>query len=116
MIEVISEHWDKIAMAFASVLAFFGGRKTNKIKEKQEEAGALTSMQKAYNEFVIDQKDFVMEQRTQNAEIRINFHNVKEELRAVKEAGNKLREEVKGCRSKYNTLKKQFETYKAKHP
>lgn len=116
MIEVIIENWDKVAMGFAGVLAFFGGRKSKKSKEKTEAAGALSSMQSTYNEFVIDQKEFVMGQRRQNAETNLEFYKVKEELRAVKNDSQKLKEEVKGWRSKYNALKKQFETYKSNHP
>jgi len=116
MIEVIIEHWDKIALGCGAVLAFFGGRKSKESKEKTEEAGALTSMQNAYNEFVIDQIDFVMEQRRQNAETNLEFYKVKEELRAVKDDSQKLKEEVKSWRSKYNALRKQFEIYKSNHP
>tara|TARA_R110002126_G_scaffold1121_4_gene6741 strand:+ start:2617 stop:2967 length:351 start_codon:yes stop_codon:yes gene_type:complete len=116
MIEVISEHWDKGVMLAGVVLSFFGGRKTKASKEKKEESGALTSMQKTYNEFVIDQKDFVMEQRAQNAEIRNELYKVKEELRDVKDELGIAREEIKTWKTKYNYLKKQFETYKQTHP
>jgi len=115
MIEAIIEHWDKLALGCGAVLAFFGGRKSKKSKEKTEEAGALTSMQNVYNEFVIDQKEFVMEQKRQNAETNLEFYKVKEELSAVKNDSQKLKEEVKGWKSKYNALKKQFEAYKSKH-
>ena len=104
MVEVIIEHWDKLALGCGAILAFFGGRKTKVSKEKKEEAGALNSMQTAYNEFVIDQKEFVKDQKMQMDSLKLDLLSYRSELEGVKLSLVEAKKEIKTWKTKYNTL------------
>lgn len=104
----LETYWLNIVQLIGTVFAYFGGRKMTTISEKKADADALTSMQKGYNEFVIDQKE-------RYAELKEELKYVRDELKTVKEEGKFLREEVRDWKEKYNKLKKEFDLYKAKH-
>jgi len=100
-----SAYYSDIALAVGGVFAYFGGRKMKTLDEKKAGSDALNSMQNAYNEFVIDQKE-----RYQEIKEELNY--VREELKSVKEESKTLKEEVKTWKGKYNSLKRQFDKYK----
>jgi archaellum component FlaC len=104
-----SAYYSDIVLAVGGVFAYVGGRKMKTLDEKKAGSDALNSMQNAYNEFVIDQKE-----RYQEIKGELNY--VREELKSVKEESKDLRDEVKTWKTKYNSLKSQFEKYRAKHP
>jgi len=68
------ENWEIISGAFASVIAFFGGRRAKKVD-------ALTSMQNSYNEWVKDQNARYSELKEDFDQMRIEFMECKEELK-----------------------------------
>ena len=108
MIDFLQNNWDNLILALGGVGAYIGGRKMKKIDEKKAGSDALNSMQKAYNEFVIDQKE-------RYVELKEELTYVRGELKEVKEESKSLREEVKTWKTKYNSLKREFEKYRAKH-
>lgn len=108
MKEFIVTYWDNIVMAFGGVGAYFGGRKMKKIDEKKAGSDALSSMQNAYNEFVLDQKE-------RYNELKEELSYVRGELKEVKQESKSLREEVRSWKTKYNSLKREFDKYRAKH-
>lgn len=103
-----SAYYSDIVLAVGGVFAYVGGRKMKTLDEKKAGSDALNSMQNAYNEFVIDQKE-------RYTELKFELNYVREELKLVKEESRDLKEEVKGWKAKYNSLKKQFDTYKKNH-
>ena len=100
-----SAYYSDIVLAVGGVFAYVGGRKMKTLDEKKAGSDALNSMQNAYNEFVIDQKE-----RYQEIKEELNY--VREELKSVKEESKTLKEEVKTWKGKYNSLKRQFDKYK----
>ena len=108
IIEFLKTNWDNVIIAFGGVGAYFGGLKMKTINEKKADTDALGSMQNAYNEFVIDQKE-------RYTELKFELNYVREELKVVKEESRDLKTEVKSWKAKYNSLKKQFDTYKRNH-
>ncbi len=115
MVNLITENLDNIILAGGGVIAYFGGRKLKATQLKKEieetkiqEASALTSMQNAYNEFVVDQKQ-------RYDEIKAEYIYCREELKLVREQSDKLRGDIKRWVNKYNELRKEFELYKKKH-
>tara|TARA_R110000803_G_scaffold60048_1_gene119122 strand:- start:719 stop:1048 length:330 start_codon:yes stop_codon:yes gene_type:complete len=108
ILEFLKTNWDNVVIALGGVGAYFGGLKIKRINEKQADTDALGSMQNAYNEFVIDQKE-------RYTELKFELNYVSEELKLVKEESKNLKEEVRGWKAKYNSLKKQFDTYKKNH-
>lgn len=94
----------------AGVSSFIGGgyieRKKKVAQLKSVESDAVTSMQRAYDEFV---KDFNEKYSELQAEVK--------ELKLKLTAQNKqITESQKYWEKKYNTLKKEFNDYKLKHP
>ena len=108
MLDFIKTNLDNILLSLGGVGAYFGGLKVKKINEKKAGTDALSSMQNAYNEFVVDQKE-------RYTELKFELNYVREELKVVKEESRDLKTEVKTWKTKYNSLKKQFETYKKAH-
>lgn len=103
-----SAYYSDIVLAVGGVFAYVGGRKMKTLDEKKAGSDALNSMQNAYNEFVIDQKE-------RYTELKFELNYVREELKLVKEESRDLKTEVKSWKAKYNSLKKQFDTYKKNH-
>lgn len=108
MIEIIKANWDNIVLVFGGVGAYFGGRKMKKIDERKAGSDAVVSMQTAYNEFVLDQKE-------RYNELKDELNYVRGELKHVKEESKSLREEVRSWKTKYNSLKNEFNKYKKLH-
>ena len=108
MIEILQNNWDNLILAIGGVGAFFGGLKMKSINEKKAGSDAVVSMQTAYNEFVLDQKE-------RYTELKEELNYVRSELKMVKEESRDLKEEVKSWKTKYNSLKREFEKYKRLH-
>ena len=79
-----------------------------RIEEKKAGSDAVMSMQKAYNEFVIDQKE-------RYNELKEELNYVRGELKEVKEESKSLRDEVRTWKTKYNSLKREFDKYRKVH-
>ena len=108
MIDFLQNNWDNLVLAIGGVGAYFGGRKLKRIEEKKAGSDAVVSMQAAYNEFVLDQKE-------RYTELKEELNYVRSELKLVKEESRDLKEEVKTWKTKYNSLKREFEKYKRLH-
>ena len=115
MVNLITENLDNILLAGGGIIAYFGGRKLKATELKKEtatakelEAGALTSMQNAYNEFVVDQKE-------RYNEIKAELIYCREEIKILRSQSDKLKGDIVKWVNKYNELRKQFELYKKKH-
>jgi len=108
MIEFLQNNWDNLVLAIGGVGAYFGGRKLKRIEEKKAGSDAVVSMQKAYNEFVIDQKE-------RYNELKEELNYVRSELKEVKEESKSLRQEVRTWKTKYNSLKSEFDKYRKVH-
>lgn len=100
-----SAYYSDIVLAVGGVFAYVGGRKMKTLDEKKAGSDALNSMQNAYNEFVIDQKE-------RYQEIKEELVSVRKELSDVKEESSILIQEVKSWKTKHNTLKKQLDKCK----
>jgi predicted nuclease with TOPRIM domain len=108
ILDFLQTNWDNLILAIGGIGAFFGGRKLKQIDEKKAGSDALNSMQLAYNEFVIDQKE-------RYKELKEELIYVRGELKSVKEESKSLREEVQTWKTKYNSLKKEFDRYRKSH-
>lgn len=108
MIDFLQSNWDNLILAIGGVGAYFGGRKLKRIEEKKAGSDAVVSMQTAYNEFVLDQKE-------RYNELKEELSYVRGELKEVKQESKSLREEVRSWKTKYNSLKREFDKYRAKH-
>ena len=115
MIEILLDNIDNFGLATAGVIAYFGGRKLKaielkkqKIAAKEQEAGALSSMQSAYNEFVIDYK-------TQYDEMKAQSIHCREEIKLLRTQSDNLKEEVSRWVNKHNGIRREFSAYKKKH-
>lgn len=108
MLDFLQNNWDNFILAIGGVGAYFGGRKMKRIEEKKAGSDAVVSMQTAYNEFVIDQKE-------RYNELKEELNYVRSELKEVKEESKSLRDEVRTWKTKYNSLKREFDKYRAKH-
>lgn len=108
MLDFLQNNWDNLVLAIGGVGAYFGGRKIKRIEEKKAGSDAVVSMQTAYNEFVLDQKE-------RYNELKEELNYVRGELKEVKEESKSLREEVRSWKTKYNSLKREFDKYRAKH-
>lgn len=108
MIDFLQGNWDNLVLAIGGVGAYFGGRKLKRIEEKKAGSDAVVSMQTAYNEFVLDQKE-------RYNELKEELSYVRGELKEVKQESKSLREEVRSWKTKYNSLKREFDKYRAKH-
>lgn len=108
MLDFLQNNWDNFILAIGGVGAYFGGRKMKRIEEKKAGSDAVVSMQEAYNEFVIDQKE-------RYNELKEELSYVRGELRSVKEESKALKIEVSSWKNKYNSLKREFTQYKKKH-
>lgn len=108
MIDFLQGNWDNLVLAIGGVGAYFGGRKLKRIEEKKAGSDAVVSMQLAYNEFVIDQKE-------RYNELKEELNYVRGELKEVKEESKSLRDEVRTWKTKYNSLKREFDKYKKLH-
>lgn len=118
----IIENWQLITGGIVSVFTFFGGQKMKKIEVKKADSEALTSMQQAYNEFVIDQKERYVEikgeliyVREQTKRLQQDCFDLKSEVKDWKRKYNVLEKEVKAWKQKYNVLKDEFNDYKKHH-
>ena len=108
MLDFLQNNWDNLVLAIGGVGAYFGGRKIKRIEEKKAGSDAVVSMQTAYNEFVLDQKE-------RYNELKEELNYVRGELKEVKEESKSLREEVRSWKTKYNSLKREFDKFRAKH-
>lgn len=108
IVDFFKMNWDNIIIALGGVGAYFGGLKMKSINEKKAGSDAVISMQAAYNEFVIDQKE-------RYTELKEELNYVRSELKLVKEESRDLKEEVKSWKTKYNSLKREFDRYKRLH-
>lgn len=108
MLDFIKSNLDNILLSLGGIGAYFGGLKVKNINTRKAKTDALGSMQNAYNEFVIDQKE-------RYTELKFELNYVRDELRVVKEESKVLKTEVKSWKAKYNSLKRQFDNYKKSH-
>lgn len=105
---LIIENWQIISGAIAAIFAFFGGLKLKKIEVQRQGATALGSMQIAYNEFVVDQKE-------RYKELKEELSYVRERVKQVEAESMELRLEVREWKSKYLKLKKEFDAYRKRN-
>ena len=106
--KLITENWQLITGAVASIFAYFGGIKMKSINEKKASSEALSSMQQAYNEFVLDQKE-------RYNELKEELKYVREQTKHLQQDSLELRAEIKQWKSRYNSLKNEFNKYREKH-
>lgn len=85
MVSII-EYWKEISMAFGAIASFIVGRKSAKILEKQQQADAISTMQKTYDAFL-------GHYNTQHTTIVSQYKEVLESNRKTTERLNKLQEQ-----------------------
>lgn len=119
MSNFLLDNWELLTGAVSSVVAFFGGRKTQKTNE-------LASMQQTYNTWVEDQKERyndlkieMQDLKNHNRELQKQFNEMQLAYAKEVEASqnwqilhNELEKKYKELEKLYEKLKKDFDTYK----
>ena len=107
MVSII-EYWREIGSTIGGIVIFLAGRKSTKILEKKQTVDAIDAMQKTYDVFLNHYKDQynALTERLNNLELRNAI---------LTESAETWESKFKDLSKLYETLKKEFETYKAKH-
>jgi len=77
-----------------SIVAFFGGKKVKKSKEKETESNALQQMQKAYDTFTADSNEKYNALKAELNEIKQENREQRRDLRTLQKDNSKLHLEV----------------------
>jgi vacuolar-type H+-ATPase subunit I/STV1 len=85
MVSII-EYWREISITVGAIVSFVVGRKSHKILEKQQQADAITTMQKTYD-------SFLGHYNTQHTTIVSQYKEVLESNRKTTERLNVLQEQ-----------------------
>ena len=114
MINFIKENLNVILITLGSVLGYFTGLKLKKINEKISEADALLTMQKSYNEFVLDQKARYDELKDELAYMRLQLKQTKTEYNHLRDDLREEKNKYAVLEAKHMALKDAFEVLKKK--
>lgn len=107
MVSII-EYWKEISSALGGIVIFLAGRKSTKILEKKQTVEAIDAMQKTYDVFLKHYQE-------QYDRLTDRLNNLELRNAVLTESAETWERKFKDLSKLYETLKKEFETYKAKH-
>lgn len=125
----IVEHWDIIYGPILAFLAFWGGKKMKKAETQIKQGDAMASMQKSYDEWVMDANEKIADLKADLKQVNEMVHLLQkdklqqsQEMREIRKANSDLKEKneqalahIKSWEVKYNSLKRSFEELKKKY-
>lgn len=125
----IIENWHLLSGPLLMALGYLGGKKMKKAETQIKQGDAMESMQKSYDEWVMDANEKITDlkadlKQTNQMVILLQKDNLRqaEELREIRKANAYLKEKneealkhIQSWELKYNSLKRSFEELKKKY-
>lgn len=121
MVSII-DYWREISIAIGAIVSFIVGRKSTKILERQQQADAVTTMQKTYDTFLVHYNSQYLKLTEQVDKLQKSFLEL--QLSYAKEVENsqnweKLHRELErqymDLEKKYNSLENQYKESEKKY-
>jgi len=107
MVSII-EYWREISYTLGGVVVFLVGRKSTKILEKKQTVEAIDAMQKTYDVFLKHYQD-------QYNSLTDRLNNLELRNAVLTESAQTWEKKFKDLSKLYESLKREFETYKTEH-